>query len=105
MNAIAKILSVAALWAITGILAGWGLQALFGTENWLLLSCGSLNVAIGMVLLQITTVSEDGRNLFYEGRKAHEDYLNIGVVLLWGFPIILIFPSLLWWLASKFFTF
>lgn len=103
VNAIAKILGVAALWAITGIFTGWSLQALFGAKNWLLLSCGSLNGAIGMALLQITTLSEDGRNLFYEGKKPHEDYLNFGVVLLWGFPIILIFSSILWWLASKLF--
>lgn len=86
MKAVAKILSVAVLWALTGIVAGWGLQTFIGVEGWLL-SCGSLNVAIGMALLQITTLNEDGRNLFYEGRKPYEDYLNLGVIFLWGFRL------------------
>ena len=103
MRGIGKILGIVILWAVTGTIAGWSLQTLFGTESWLLFSCGSLNVAIGMALLQITTLTKEGRDFFYEGRKPHEDYLNLGVVLLWGFPVILVFSSLLWWLAGKLF--
>lgn len=77
------------------------MQSLFGIDG-VLLSCGSLNVAIGLVLLQITTLSEHGRIFFYEGRKPDEDYLNFGVVLLWGFPIVLAFLGLLWWIVGKF---
>lgn len=100
MKAIAKILGIAVLWAVTGTIAGWGLQTFIGADG-LLLSCGSLNVAIGMALLQITTLSEEGRNLFYEGIKPDEDYLNLGVVFLWGFPIILVLLGILWWVVGK----
>ena len=36
-------------------------------------------------------------------KKAYEDHLNFGVFLLWGFPVILVFSSILWWFASKLF--
>ena len=101
MRGIGRILAVALLWAGTGTIAGWGLQMFLGVDG-LLLSCGSLNVAVGMALLQITTLSEEGRIFFYEGRKPYEDYMNIGVVFLWGFPIILAFLGLLWWIVGKF---
>ncbi len=76
VRAIAKIMMVAVLWGTTGIFAGIGLQAFLAVDG-LVFSCGSLTVAIGMAVLQITTLSEDGRNLFYEGIKPHEDYLNL----------------------------
>ena len=101
MKGLGRILSVAILWAVTGTIAGWGLQTFIGVDG-LLLSCGSLNVAIGMALLQITTLSEEGRNLFYEGKKPYEDYLNLGVVLVWGFPVLLTFLGVLWWIVGKF---
>jgi len=91
---------VAVLWGATGIFAGVGLQAFLGV-NGLVFSCGSLTVAIGMAVLQITTLSEDGRNLFYEGIKPHEDYLNLGIVLLWGGPVILVFLGTVWWVVGQ----
>lgn len=101
MKAILWILSLAALWAITGAAAGWGLQAMFGSNSWIV-PCGALNVAIGMILLQLFTQNEAARKLFYEGEK-EEDHLLLGIVFLWGFPIILAFSGILWWLAGKLF--
>lgn len=101
MRALLWIFSVAILWAITGAVAGWGLQAMFGGDNWVI-PCGSLNVAMGMILLQLVTQNEAARRLFYEGEK-EEDRLYLGIVLLWGFPIILAVSGLLWFLASKLF--
>ena len=103
MRAIAWILALAVLWALTGAFAGWGLQTFLGREGWIL-SCGSLNVAIGMALLQLATQSEEARRLFYEGEKADEDYFNLGIVFLWGFPIALMFLGILWWLGGKLFS-
>lgn len=101
MKAVAWILSLAVLWAVTGAIAAWGLQAFLGIDGWII-SCGSLNVAIGMALLQLSTQDEHARRFFYENIKPHEDYFNFGIVLLWGFPIVLVFSGLLWWIVSKF---
>lgn len=101
MKGLFWIFLVAILWAITGAIAGWGLQALFGGDNWVL-PCGSLNMAVGMILLLLTTQNEGARRLFYEGEK-EEDRLHLGIVLLWGFPIILAVSGILWFLASKLF--
>lgn len=82
MKGLGRILSVAILWAVTGTIAGWGLQTFIGVDG-LLLSCGSLNVAIGMALLQITTLSEEGRNLFYEGKNRMR-IISISALFLCG---------------------
>lgn len=74
---------------------------MFGRNSWIV-SCGALNLAIGMILLQLFTQNEAARKLFYEGEK-EEDHLLLGIVFLWGFPIILAFSSILWWLAGKLF--
>lgn len=59
--------------------------SIFGVDG-LLLSCGSLNVAIGMALLQMITQGEEARRFFYDSIKPHEDYFNLGMTLLWGIP-------------------
>ena len=100
MKAIVWILGLAALWGVTGAVAGWGLQTFFGAEGWIL-SCGSLNVAFGMALLQLITQNEQARAMFYEGEKPDEDYFNPGLAFLWGLPILLAVSGILWWLASK----
>ena len=100
MNAIARILAVAVLWGVAGMFAAGGLQAFLGVDS-LIFSCGSLSIAIGMGLLQITTLSEEGRNMFYEGIKPDDDYLNLGVVFLWGIPFILLILGTLWWMFSQ----
>lgn len=100
VNAIAKIVAVAVLWGVTGMFAAVGLQAFLGVDS-LIFSCGSLSIAIGMGLLQIATLSEEGRNMFYEGTKPDGDYLNLGVVFLWGTPFILLILGTLWWLFSQ----
>ena len=100
VNAIAKIVAVAVLWGVTGIFAGVGLQVYLGADG-LIFSCGSLSIAIGMGLLQITTLSEEGRNMFYEGIKPDEDYLNLGVVFVWGGPVILVFLGTAWWIIGQ----
>lgn len=100
VRAIGKILLVALLWGATGLFAAVGLQVYLGVDG-LIFSCGSLSVAIGMALLQITTLSEEGRNMFYEGIKPHEDYLNLGIVFLWGGPVILLFLGTAWWVIGQ----
>jgi hypothetical protein len=101
MHDILLILVIALLWLITGVLVGLGLESLTGNSG-LLLPCGTLNIAIGMMLLQLATRSEAGRRLFYEGRK-EEDYLNLGLAALWGLPVIMALAGLLWWLMGKLF--
>lgn len=102
MSAILWILFLAILWAVTGALVGLGLQSMFGGDNWIM-PCGSLNVALGMILLQLVTRSERARRLLYEG-KAEEDYLNLGLAALWGIPVMLAFLGILWWVLGKMFS-
>lgn len=102
MQAILLILSLAIIWGVTGALIGLGLQSMFGGNNWIM-PCGSLNLAIGMILLQLVTRSERARKLLYEG-KAEEDYLNLGLAALWGIPVMLAFLGVLWWVLGKVFS-
>lgn len=101
MHDILLIFGIALLWLVTGALVGLGLESLTGSSG-LLLPCGTLNIAIGMILLQLATRSEAGRRLFYEGRK-EEDYLNLGLAAVGGVPIIMALVGLLWWLMGKLF--
>ncbi|MEZ4864356.1 MAG: hypothetical protein R3C14_23790 [Caldilineaceae bacterium] len=98
MKGISLIFILAGVWAFTGIIVGLGLNSLTGGE-WII-SCGSLNVAIGMILLQLVTRNEAARRLFYEGEK-EEDYLSIGVAALWAIPVLLALAGLLWWILGK----
>ena len=75
---------------------------MFGGANWIM-PCGSLNVALGMILLQLVTRSERARRLLYEG-KAEEDYLNLGLAALWGIPVMLALLGILWWVLGKVFS-
>jgi len=102
MSAILWILFLAILWGVTGALVGLGLQSMFGGDNWIM-PCGSLNVALGMILLQLVTRSERARKLLYEG-KAEEDYLNLGLAALWGIPVMLALLGILWWVLGKMFS-
>lgn len=101
MRAIALILSVAVLWGVTGAIAGWGLQTYVGASEWVL-SCGLLNVVIGMILLQLITYNQDASELFYEGRKPHEDYFNPILAFLLLMPFLLAFSGLLWWIMGRY---
>ena len=100
MRAVRLILLVAGVWAISGVLVGLGLSSYFGVD-WMI-ECGSLNLAIGMVLLQLVTRSEAGRKLFYEGIR-EEDQLELGIILLWAIPFAMALSGMLWWLVGKLF--
>jgi hypothetical protein len=100
MRAILLIFIVAGLWALTGLVVGLGLAALFG-GNWLI-ECASLNLAIGMLFLQLITRHELGRRLFYEGIR-EEDQLHLGIAFLWAIPMAMALAGMLWWLVGKFF--
>ncbi|MFN8492696.1 MAG: hypothetical protein U0350_34155 [Caldilineaceae bacterium] len=76
MKGIGLILTLAAIWAVTGALVGLGLNSLAGGE-WII-PCGSLNVAVGMTLLQLVTRNEAARRLFYDGER-EEEQLSLGV--------------------------
>lgn len=102
MQAVLLILSLAIIWGVTGALTGLGLQSMFGGDNWIM-PCGSLNMAIGMILLQLVTRSEKARKLLYEG-KAEADYLNLGLAALWGLPVMTAFLGILWWVLGKMFS-
>ena len=78
MRAVRPIFIVAGVWAISGVLAGIGLSSYFGGD-WMV-ECGSLNLGIGMVLLQLVTRSEAGRKLFYDGVR-EEDEINLGIII------------------------
>lgn len=81
MRSILLILTVAGIWAGTGVIVGVGLSAYFGV-NWIV-ECGSLNLALGMIFLQLVTRSEVGRKLFYEGVR-EEDQLHLGIAFFVG---------------------
>jgi hypothetical protein len=99
MHGVRLILLVAGVWAVTGVIVGLGLSSYFGGD-WMI-ECGSLNLAIGMVLLQLVTRSEAGRKLFYEGIR-EEDQLHFGIILLWTLPVSMALTGMLWWLMGKF---
>lgn len=101
MKTIVWILSLALLWAVTGILVGLGIASISGQGNWIL-PCGLLNIVIGMTLLQITTRNEAARKLFYEGKK-EDDYISLGIVALWSIPIALAFLGIVWWIMGRIF--
>ncbi len=73
MRAILLIFTIAGLWAFTGIIVGLGLASCFG-GSWLI-ECGSLNMAIGMILLQLIRRSEAGRKVFYEGIREEDQHI------------------------------
>ena len=98
MKGIGLIFTLAGIWAVTGALVGLGLNSLTGGD-WLL-PCGALNVAIGMILLQMVTRSETARRLFYEGER-EEDQLSLGVAALWAIPVFLALTGVLWWILGK----
>lgn len=100
MRAVSLIFIMAALWGVTGIIVGVGLSAYVGV-NWLM-ECGSLNMAIGMILLQLVTRSETGRRIFYEGIH-EEDELHLGIIFLWGLPVSMTLAGVLWWLIGQLF--
>lgn len=88
MRAIALIFVVAILWAVAGILVGLGLSA-YVQVNWIF-ECGSLNLAIGMIWLQIITRTEVGRRIFYEGVKEEDDDAGLGIAFLWAIPFSMV---------------
>jgi hypothetical protein len=100
MRSILLILMVAGIWAGTGVIVGIGLSAYFGV-HWIV-ECGSLNLAIGMIFLQLVTRSEVGRKLFYD-RVREEDQLHLGIAFLWAIPVAMALAGMLWWLIGKLF--
>jgi hypothetical protein len=94
------ILMLAAFWGISGLVMSFGINSVFGVE-WTL-PCTSLNVIAGMVMLLVTTRNPTARRLFYEGPRGEEPGLII-LALLWGFPVVLVFAGILWWLLGQFF--
>lgn len=99
MKHILLILAMAVFWGVSGLVVGVGLDALFGGE--LVLTCASLNVLIGLLLLLLTTRNEHARRMFYEGPRGEEPGL-VPIALLWAFPIVLVFVGVLWWLLAQF---
>jgi hypothetical protein len=102
MRQFVLIFGLAVFWGIGGLIVGVGLDALFGGQ--LVLTCASLNVIVGLLLLLITTRNEHARRLFYEGPRGAEPGL-VPLALLWAFPIVLVFLGLLWWLLAQFFRY
>ena len=98
MRGIWPIFALAFLWAITGSLAGLGIASVYGVD-WIV-ECGSLNVAIGMIMLQIVTRNESARRLLYEGKR-ERDQLNLGIAFLWGLPFAMATLGIVWWLLGK----
>jgi len=95
------IITIIVLWALSGAAVAWGLHALYGVQ-WVP-PCATLNIVLGLILLQLVTRRERGRRQVYEGVR-EEDHLNLGVAALVGVPIILATIGLIWWLASYFVT-
>ena len=84
-------------WFIAGAAIGLGLQSLYGV-NWII-SCGALNMAIGLVLLLLVTRNERAYRAFYgEGEQG-----GLRLAVLVSFPVVLLFLGVLWWLLGKIF--
>lgn len=96
------ILALAAFWGVSGLVVGFGLEALF-RGGWVL-PCTSLNIVLGLLLLLVTTRNEHARRLFYEGPRGDEPGF-FPLALLWAFPIVLVFLGILWWLLAQFFRY
>jgi hypothetical protein len=94
------ILALAVFWGVSGLVVSFGLNAMFGGD-WAMF-CTSLNVIAGMLMLLLTTRNPTARRIFYEGPRGQEPGLLI-LALLWGFPVVLIFAGILWWLLGQFF--
>jgi hypothetical protein len=83
------ILALAAFWGISGLVASFGLNAMFGGNA-------------GLLLLLIATRNPDARRIFYEGPRGEEPGV-LFLALLWVFPIVLVFAGMIWWLLGQFF--
>lgn len=102
MKNILLIAALALFWAISGLVVGVGLNALFAGE-WLL-TCAALNVVMGMLLLLLTTRNKQARRMFYEGPRGAEPGF-VSLAILWAIPIVLVFLGVLWWLLAQFFRY
>ena len=98
MKSLWPIVALAALWAVTGAVVGWGLGSLYGV-NWIV-PCGLLNMITGLVLLLLVTRNATARRIFYEGPSQAEER-SFAVAVLWALPVAVALAGLIWWLLGK----
>jgi uncharacterized membrane protein len=98
MKSLWPIMALAALWALTGAVVGWGLGSLYGV-NWVL-PCGLLNMITGLILLLLVTRNDTARRIFYEG-AGHPEERSFAVALLWALPAAAALAGVIWWLLGK----
>lgn len=101
MNQIGIIMFIVVIWAFSGFVVSVGIRTLFGIE-WIP-QCITLNIVIGLILLQVATRHERGSRQIYEGKR-EEDQFSFSASSLIGAPILLIVIGLLWWLFGQFVT-
>jgi hypothetical protein len=94
------VLVLATFWGISGLVMGAAVSEMVGGD-WMV-SCASLNVVLGLLLLLATTRSERARRIFYEGPRGEEEGV-IGLAFLWAVPVILLFLGIFWWVLAQFF--
>ena len=87
------ILFLAVLWWGSGAMAGVGIRAYVGID-WIL-PCASLNLLFGMIALRVVLGDRQARERLL-GENDQEMPMNLGLILLIGMPIGLIFAGILW---------
>jgi hypothetical protein len=98
MKNIILIAALAIFWGLGGLLVGFGIQALVGSD-WLI-PCTSINMIAGLLMLLFVTRDEEARRVFYERVNSEDPHL--GLALLWALPFSLIFLGVIWWLLAHF---
>lgn len=102
VRGIGIIAAVAILWMGSGWLLGMAIAALFSIQ-WIG-ECMWLSLGIGMLLLLLSTRTEEQQAVLYEGaEKENEDELSLTALLV-GLPVTMIFIAILWWLMAQFFA-
>lgn len=93
MNRVKRQVILAAFWFITTFIAA---GALIPWEwAW---RCAWLNLIIGLLGLLLTTRTEHGDRLFYQGPRGDEPG-SLLVATLWGLPVFWLALAILWWVV------
>jgi type IV secretory pathway TrbL component len=102
VRSIGIIAAVAILWMGSGWLLGMALAALFGIQ-WIG-ECMWLSLGIGMLLLLLSTRTEQQQAVLYDNaEKENDDTLSLAALLV-GLPVSMVFIAILWWLMAQFLT-
>lgn len=85
-------------WFVSGVVVGLGLQSIYGFE--VVLPCGALNMALGLIGLLIITRHERAHKAFYGDPREHEGG-GCALTILVALPVSMLLLGVLWWLLGK----